>query len=183
MANAVPAVLVLALACLFALSTALPSVLNQIMYPKTEPNAPRTLLGKPYRRCSDGQRCSPSCWIRPLTNRNDDCIKAGVTVESRAQLPFPLVLNAYPESEPARLRLMRSKRPWRYSPGSDGTRLSHQAGSDRTTPKDEHAQGVQLPVVAGPGGGTESSKVSVPVRRLNRLSSRGEWKSRLLEEY
>ncbi|KAH0830175.1 hypothetical protein J3R83DRAFT_1527 [Lanmaoa asiatica] len=71
MTKAIPVALVLALACLFALSTALPSVLSQTVPAKMESNEPSTLLGKPYRRRWYSQGCPPSGWTIGVADRND----------------------------------------------------------------------------------------------------------------
>ncbi|KAF8548463.1 hypothetical protein OG21DRAFT_1516273 [Imleria badia] len=200
MTKIIPAAL--ALACLIALSSALPSAPNQNVSPQTEPNAPRTLLGKPYRRHS--QDCPPPCWTLSVTDRNDSEVNANADADPnalaepnyasayqalagnegwtprmdtkpRVQLPLPLVLNASPEFVPARLRLIKSKRPLRYSPCPDDAPSS-------SHPKNEDDP-VQPPVVSGPKGKTESREASVLVGRSKRLYDRGEWKSRLFEEY
>ena len=90
----------------------------------------------------------------------------------------PLVLNTlnFAESVPARLRLMRLKRPSRFAPCSDDA-LSSQARSDEMTLRGEAEQRVQPPVASRSEGKLGSRKVS------RRLYDKGEWKSRLFEEY
>jgi len=208
MTKAVPAVFVLVLVCLFTLSAALPSILNQVVSAPAqgEPNAPRTLLGKPYRRRRGSQGCPPSCWTLvtdsnhsggnadPNAHRvsahqaqiaNGGWTQTKMNTELRVQFPLPFVLDALnsPEFVPARLRLVRSKRPFRYSPCSDDAPLSSRAPSGRVTTRDEDAQRVQPPVVSGSEEEMGSREVSVPVRRSRRLYDKGEWKSRLFEEY
>ena len=213
MTKAVPAALVLTLACLFPLSSALPSLLTQIMSAQTVPNAPRTLLGKPYRRRRDSQDCPPSCWTLAVADRNNSDANADADPEvftltgsdhasarqalasnsgwsqtkmnTEPRVPLPLVLNAmnFAGSVPARLRLMRLKRPLRYGPCLDDAPLFSQARSDGMTPRDEDKQHAQPPVASRPEGKIGSRDVSVPVRRLKRLYDKGEWKSRLFEEY
>lgn len=206
MTKTIPAVLVLALAYLFALSTALPSVLTQSVSAQTKPNVPRTLLGKPYRTRWDSQGCPPSRWTLTVADRNDadihvdpnpglDCASAyeaqignggwtqtRMNTKPRVPIPLPLVLNTFPESRPARLRLMRSKRPMEHSPCSDDVPSSEKARSDEMNPRDQIEQRVQSPDVSKPESKQGPREVSVPVRRSKRLDDRG-WKSRLFEEY
>ena len=202
MTRAIPAVLVFALACLFTLSSAFPSMLTQIVSTESEPNAPCTLLGKPYRRRRDSQDCPPSCWTLAVTDRNNPDAKADANPDSstdpvhgsahqalagnngwsqtkiNTEPRVPLVLNTlnFAESVPARLRLMRLKRPSRFAPCSDDA-LSSQARSDEMTLRGEAEQRVQPPVASRSEGKLGSRKVS------RRLYDKGEWKSRLFEEY
>jgi len=128
MTKAVPRVLVLVLACLVTLSAALPSVLNQVVSAPAqgEPKAPRTLLGKPYRRLRGSQACPPSCWALVTDSNhsggnaatdadhasahqaqiaNGGWTRTKMKTELRVQFPLPFVLDALnsPESLPARL--------------------------------------------------------------------------------
>lgn len=198
MITAIPAVLTLAY--LSAVSSALPSALNQDVSLQTEPNAPRTLLGKPYRRRWNSQDCPPPCWTLSVTDRNDSDADTDAGPDTlavpdytsayqapagddgwtptkmytkpRVPLPLPLVLNASPESVSARLRLMKSKRPLRHSPCSDDAPPSRNEDQDRIQPL----------VVSGSKGKTGSLEAQVP-ERSKRLYDRGEWKSRLFEKY
>ncbi|KAG9318067.1 hypothetical protein JVU11DRAFT_131 [Chiua virens] len=129
MPKALLAVLVLALACLATLCTPLPSVVSaQIVFATTEPNVPRTLLGRPYRRHSEGTQSCPRARLTvadhngadsdgcPYLDPNDgSCsqtetkMKTG-TRTSRKQRdppPLPLVLNTFPEAGSMRLRMRR----------------------------------------------------------------------------
>lgn len=187
MNRANPAVLVFALACLLAFSTALPSVFNQVASTDTESNIPRTLLGKPYRRRSDAQANPPSCSTLATPDHNNpeaypDILPSPDHTGPHVPLPLPLVLNASPESVPARLRLIKLKRPLRYNPCSSDTPRSGLARPDGPTPMVEDARRVQSPM-ARPEAKTGSRDAPVRVGSPNRLYDKGEWKSRLLEEY
>ena len=99
-----------------------------------------------------------------------------MNTEPRVPLPVLNTLN-FAESVPARLRLMRLKRPSRFAPCSDDPRQFSQARSDEMTLRGEAEQRVQPPVASRSEGKIGSRKVS------RRLYDKGEWKSRLFEEY
>lgn len=163
MTKTLHAVFLLALACPFALCTALPYVSA-----RTEPNVPRTLLGRPYqRRWENTQRCMPSRWTVVLADCTDTDasthgaearIGNGGWMQTRISTTprVPLVVDMVPESEWVRLRLTR-KRPMGCS---DDAPWSAQGESEGMTPKDAYEQRVQSPVVVMPD---RLCDVTVPV--------------------
>ncbi|KAG6375812.1 hypothetical protein JVT61DRAFT_2669 [Boletus reticuloceps] len=181
MTKAIPAVLVLALACLLALSAALPSVLDQDVSLQTDPNAPRTFLGKPYRRRRDVQGCSRPCCTLVIADRNDSHTDPDPDVSTHQQ------------TEPITCPFEQ----WRSDQNEDGYGAARQACTFACCQFVSRVWIGAFTFADGPGLGDVplsseprvvsksqgTRQVAFAVGRWKRLYDRGEWKSRLLEEY